>query len=178
MIKGKHVGIRPLQSDDAYILFKWFNDPKVIGDLGIREPRPSISMEEEMDIVQDKIGKRSIRPFLLQDLILDVPAGLAELTHIDVKNASAKIFVVIGEPELFTDEFFLESLGLTTGVAFRTMNLHRLEVRVPAYNERLIRLYLSSGFETEGRLRHDHFRHGNYVDSIILSKIREAGGMN
>lgn len=178
MIKGKHVGIRPLQSDDAWILFKWFNDPKVTEKLGIREVRVSVSIEEEMDIVQEKIGKRSVRPFLVHDLDLDVPAGLAELTHIDVKNASAKVFLVIGEPELFTDGFFLEALEMVVNVAFRTMNLHRLEVRVPAYNERLIRLYLSSGFESEGRLRHDHFRHGAYVDSVILSKIREIGGMN
>jgi RimJ/RimL family protein N-acetyltransferase len=176
MIKGKHVGIRPLQSDDAWILFKWFNDPKVTGNLGIREPRPSISLEEEMELTQDKIGKRTVRPFMVQDLVLDVPAGLAELTHIDVKNASAKIFLVIGEPELFTDGFFLESLGLVSDVAFRNMNLHRLEVRVPAYNDRLVRLYQASGFETEGRLRHDHFRQGEYVDSIILSRIRGPGG--
>jgi RimJ/RimL family protein N-acetyltransferase len=178
MIKGKHVGIRPLQSDDAWILFKWFNDPKVTEDLGVREPRPSISLEEEMEIVQDKIGKRSVRPFLIQDLDLDVPAGVGELTHIDVKNASAKVFVVVGETQLFTDAFFLESLGLVVDVAFRTMNLHRLEVRVPAYNDRLIRLYRYSGFEMEGRLRHDHFRHGAYVDSVILSKLRDAGGLN
>ena len=176
MIKGKHVGIRPLQSDDAWILFKWFNDPKVIDDLGIREPRPSISLEEEMEIVQDKIGKRSVRPFLVQDLDLDVPGGLAELTHIDVKNASAHVFLVIGEPHLFTDVFFLDSLEMVVNVAFQTMNLHRIEVRVPAYNERLIGLYLTSGFEVEGRLRHDHFRHGNYVDSVILAKIREERG--
>ena len=176
MIKGKHVGIRPLQSDDAWILLKWFNDPKVTDDLGIREPRPSISIEEEMELTQDKIGKRSIRPFIVQDMDLYVPAGLAELTHIDLKNASAKIFLVIGESELFSDCFFLESLKMVTGIAFQTMNLHRLEARVPAYNDRLINLYLSSGFEMEGRLRHDHFRHGAYVDSVILSKIHETGG--
>ena len=178
MIKGKHVGIRPLQSDDAWILFKWFNDPKVTNDLGVREPRPSISLEEEMEIAQEKIGKRSVRPFLVHDLDLDIPAGFAELNHIDVKNASAKMFLVIGEPELFSDTFFTESLGLVVNVAFRNMNLHRLEVRVPAYNERFIRLYTSSGFELEGRLRHDHFRHGSYVDSVILSKIRDDGGVN
>jgi RimJ/RimL family protein N-acetyltransferase len=173
MIKGKHVGIRPLQSDDAYILFKWFNDPKVTSSLGVREPRASISLEEEMEIAQDKIGKRSVRPFLVHDLDLDVPAGFAELNHIDVKNASAKIFLVIGEPELFSDSFFTESLELVVGVAFNNMNLHRLEVRVPAYNDRLIRLYGGSGFQMEGRLRHDHFRHGAYVDSVILSRIRD-----
>ena len=178
MIKGKHVGIRPLQSDDAWILFKWFNDPKVTDNLGIREPRPSISLEEEMELTQEKVGKRSVRPFILEDLDLNIPAGMAELTHIDLKNASAKIFLVIGEPELFTDGFFLESLGMVTGIAFRTMNLHRLEVRVPAYNERLINLYTSSGFELEGKLRHDHFRHGAYVDSVILSKITDIGDTN
>lgn len=178
MIKGKHIGIRPLQSDDAWILFKWFNDPKVTEDLGVREPRPSISLDEEMELVQAKIGKRTVRPFLIQDLILDVAAGLGELTHIDVKNASARVFLVIGEPNLFTDSFFLEALGMVMDVAFRTMNLHRVEVRVPAYNERLVGLYLSSGFEMEGRLRHDHFRHGSYVDSVILSKIRDDGSVN
>jgi len=176
MIRGKHVGIRPLQSDDAWILFKWFNDPKVIDNLGIREPRPSISLEEEMEIVQDKIGKRSVRPFLVHDLDLDVPAGMAELTHIDVKNASAHIFLVIGEPELFTDVFYLESLNMVLNVAFQSMNLHRIEVRVPAYNERLIGLYLSSGFVVGGRLQHDHFRHGSYVDSVIMARIRNEGG--
>jgi RimJ/RimL family protein N-acetyltransferase len=176
MIRGKHVGIRPLQSDDAWILFKWFNDPKVIDDLGIREPRPSISLEEEMEIVQAKIGKRSVRPFLVHDLDLDVPAGLAELTHIEVKNASAHIFLVIGEPELFTDVFFKESLNMVMDVALQSMNLHRIEVRVPAYNERLIGLYLSCGFVMEGRLRHDHFRHGSYVDSVIMAMIRGEGG--
>jgi RimJ/RimL family protein N-acetyltransferase len=113
---------------------------------------------------------------MVQDLDLDVSAGLAELTHIDVKNASAKVFMVIGEPELFTDGLFRESLGMVMDVAFKTMNLHRIEVRVPSYNERLIRLYQSSGFEIEGHLRHDHFRHGSYVDSTILSKIRDDGG--
>jgi RimJ/RimL family protein N-acetyltransferase len=178
MIKGKHVGIRPLQSDDAWILFKWFNDPKVTEDLGIKEPRPSISLDEEMEILQDKIGKRSVRPFLLHDLDLDMAAGLGELTHIDVKNASARVFLVIGEPELFSDSFFLESLDLIVDMGFQTMNLHRLEVRVPAYNVRVIDLYLSAGFEMEGRLRHDHFRHGAYVDTVIFSKLSNAGGMN
>ena len=60
-----------------------------------------------MELTQDKIGKRSIRPFIVQDMDLAVPAGLAELTHIDLKNASAKIFLVIGESELFSDGFFL-----------------------------------------------------------------------
>lgn len=52
------------------------------------------------------------------------------------------------------------------------LNLTRLELEVYSDNEAAIRLYERFGFEREGTLRQHAFRAGQYVDSIVMSRLR------
>ena len=52
------------------------------------------------------------------------------------------------------------------------LNLTRVELEVYADNEAAIHLYERFGFEYEGRLRQHAFRNGNYVDSIVMGRLR------
>jgi L-phenylalanine/L-methionine N-acetyltransferase len=52
------------------------------------------------------------------------------------------------------------------------LNLTRLELEVYADNEAAIRLYERFGFEREGVLRQYAFRNGEYVDSIMMARLR------
>lgn len=52
------------------------------------------------------------------------------------------------------------------------LNLTRLELEVYADNEAGLRLYESFGFEREGVLRRHAFRDGQYVDSIMMARLR------
>ena len=52
------------------------------------------------------------------------------------------------------------------------LNLTRLELEVYADNEAALRLYESFGFEREGVLRRHAFRDGQYVDSIMMARLR------
>lgn len=52
------------------------------------------------------------------------------------------------------------------------LNLMRLELEVYADNESAIRLYERFGFEREGVLRQHAFRNGQYVDSIMMARLR------
>jgi putative acetyltransferase len=54
------------------------------------------------------------------------------------------------------------------------LNLMRLELEVFADNEPAIRLYERFGFEVEGRMRQHAFRDGEYVDSIMMGRLRPA----
>jgi putative acetyltransferase len=52
------------------------------------------------------------------------------------------------------------------------LNLKRLKLAVYVDNEPAIRLYRKFGFEAEGTRRADAFRDGEYVDSLIMARLR------
>lgn len=60
--------------------------------------------------------------------------------------------------------------------ADKWLNLVRIELEVWPDNERAIRLYESFGFEHEGRKRMAGFRDGQYVDSLVMGRIRPGLG--
>lgn len=52
------------------------------------------------------------------------------------------------------------------------LNLTRLELEVYADNQSAIRLYERFGFEVEGTLRQHALRDGEFVDSIVMGRLR------
>ena len=57
------------------------------------------------------------------------------------------------------------------------LNLTRLELEVFTDNEPAIRLYERFGFEREGTLRQYAFRHGRYVDSYTMARLRPPANL-
>lgn len=56
--------------------------------------------------------------------------------------------------------------------ADRWLNIVRIELEVYPDNERAIKLYESFGFVHEGRKRMAAFRDGQYVDMLVMARIR------
>jgi len=54
------------------------------------------------------------------------------------------------------------------------LNLRRIELEVYTDNEAAIKLYERVGFEREGTLRQHAFRGGQYVDSYMMARLRNA----
>ena len=54
------------------------------------------------------------------------------------------------------------------------LNLMRLELQVYADNEQAIHLYERFGFEREGTLRQHAFRDGQYIDSVVMARLRRS----
>jgi len=54
------------------------------------------------------------------------------------------------------------------------LNLTRLELEVYSDNETAVHLYERFGFEREGLMRQHAFRNGQYVDSLMMARLRKS----
>ena len=55
--------------------------------------------------------------------------------------------------------------------AFKSLDLHKLMLRVHADNERAIKSYARAGFEKEAYLKDDVFVNGKYTDIVLMGLI-------
>ncbi len=58
-------------------------------------------------------------------------------------------------------------------IADNYLGLIRVELEVLADNARAIAMYEKLGFVHEGRRRKDSFKHGQYVDVLMMGRVRE-----
>jgi RimJ/RimL family protein N-acetyltransferase len=56
---------------------------------------------------------------------------------------------------------------------FETLNLHRVELEVFAFNPRALRCYEKAGFKKEGTRRQVHFYEGRYHDAFYMGILQE-----
>jgi RimJ/RimL family protein N-acetyltransferase len=176
MLKVMQVGLRPMESEDAWHLFKWFNDQRVLEGLGHHHALFCVSVEEERAIVEKKLTSPINRDFIVVDLGTERPIGWTGLSRIDLRNSSADLDLVIGEPSEWDKGKGTEAARTMVEHAFEVMNLHRVQLRVACHNARAIACFTASGFAVEGTLRDDHFHRGEFASSHIMSALRDEGG--
>jgi RimJ/RimL family protein N-acetyltransferase len=175
MLKGENIGLRSLQTEDVWLLYKWSNDRRVIEDLGAQHALFCVSIEEERKSVEKRLSSPTDRDFIIMDLEKDRAIGWTSLSRIDQRNAAAKLFVLIGETSEWGKGRGKEAVNLLVDHAFNVMNLHRVSLRVPEYNQKAIACFAACGFQKEGVLRDDHHHLGAYMSSHLMSVLRSEG---
>ena len=95
-------------------------------------------------------------------------AGLAFLQGIREVDAKARFAIGLLSPDLLGRGYGGEATRLVLDHAFGRMGLHRVDLRVLAFNERAIAMYRHCGFVEEGRER-DSCRMGpHWYDDVIM----------
>ncbi|MCU0860800.1 MAG: GNAT family N-acetyltransferase [Methanomassiliicoccales archaeon] len=171
MLKGERVGLRPLETEDAILLFKWFNDQRVLEDLGAEHIYFCVSLEEEKAFVEKMLLDRHSRFFIVTRLEGGKPLGLIGLANMDPRNAGCELRLVLGEVEEWGKGYGEEAVRILLRHAFDSLNMHRVWLRVADYNERALRLYRRCGFRDDGALRDDHFHKGGWCSARIMSLL-------
>lgn len=169
MLRGAKVGLRPLETPDVFSLLKWFNDQRVLEDLGAEHIYFCASLEEEKAMVDKMLQDGRSRYFIIMKLDGNKPIGVIGLTNIDLRNASSELRIIIGEVDEWGKGNGEDAVRILLRHAFDAMNLHRVWLRVAEYNERARRLYARCGFRDEGSLREDHFHKASWRSARIMS---------
>ncbi len=176
MVAREEIGLRALQTEDVWLMYRWYNDPRVMEDMMPPQELFAPSMEEVRRAVERAVASSIERCFLIHDAA-GRALGFASFTSIDLRAASAQLTVVIGESEEWGKGLGKETTERMVRYAFSVLNLHRVHVRVAEHNARAIACFEACGFVHEGTLRDDHYHGGRYRASHVMSVLRDEGSI-
>jgi RimJ/RimL family protein N-acetyltransferase len=166
---GEKIYLRPIEEADAATCYPWFSDPEVRAHLGVRA-FPN-NEQGSRDWIR-KVDGRSHQMFALITRAEGAYVGNCDIFKVNLADRNAELAIAIGRKEYWGKGLGREAMRLLCHHAFRTLNLHRVFLRVYATNERAVRCYASVGFKPEGRLREDAYIDGRYVDTIFMGLLR------
>ncbi len=102
--------------------------------------------------------------------------GEARLDGLNEHDGRARLAIGLYDPTKLGIGLGREAVRLVLAHAFDVLGLHRVDLRVLAYNIRAIRCYESCGFVVEGREREsalvDGTRHDDLIMGILASERR------
>jgi len=172
-IYGDRIRLRGAEREDLEKFTEWVNDPEVTRGITLFLPISSIDEEKWFETAMQKPPEE-------KPLVIDIKEGddwrmIGNISffNFDWIVRSAEVGIMIGDKSVWNQGYGTETMHMLLRHAFRTLNLHRLFLRVYSHNVYAIRTYEKVGFVHEGRLRKAVFRDGEYYDLIMMSVLRD-----
>ncbi len=157
---------------DVELYHSWRNDIDVMNSTN---PLLDVySLEETREFVEEVIvNSRSSKSYMIEEKNRDNAIGITSLVEIDLKNRNAECIIDIGEKEFWGKGYGREALLLLLEYAFLELNLHRISLKVFAFNERAVGLYSRIGFKREGISRQALYRNGKWHDIVHMGILKQ-----
>ena len=90
------------------------------------------------------------------------------ITSLLPADCRARLAIGIFDRRFWSRGYGSEAIRLVLGYAFEQLELHRVDLRVLAYNARAIRAYEKCGFVREGVERESAWVDGGWCDDVIM----------
>lgn len=168
VLEGRNVRLRPPRDEDADVRFSLGTNAQISEMYGVDEDdiKP-MTREGAARWVQ----WLSERPHTWVIEIEGTFAGEIRLDNVNLQDRRATMAIGISNPSLLGKGFGTEAIMLLLRHAFIEMKLHRIGIRVLAYNKRAIRAYEKCGFTVEGRERETAYVKGSWHDDIMMGLL-------
>ena len=99
------------------------------------------------------------------------PIGEIRLHSLETKDRTARIAIGMFDPGCLGQGLGTKAMRLVLTYGFDTLGLHRIDLRVLAFNARAIACYQKCGFVIEGRLRQSALIDGERHDDLIMGLL-------
>lgn len=169
VLTGKSVTLRPPKSGDAVARYRLGRNLEIFrmygGSRSDFSPMTMVGAERWLQGIADHDHAWIIET--------DRLIGHIRLDRVDLSDRRATLAMGIDDPESLGKGFGSEAIVLVQAYAFNMLNLHRLSLRVVAYNLRAIRAYEKCGFVMEGREREAAFVDGEWHDDVMMGMLAQ-----
>jgi RimJ/RimL family protein N-acetyltransferase len=164
IFKGQNFLLRAASPDDAQFIMKLECDASIHKMFG----RNSEDLKPySPDDVQQWVQRLIKHPCAW---VIDARGVIGEvrLDRINMQDRRASFGIGILDPAWLGKGIGTQAAQFVLGYAFQTLHLHRVGLRVLAYNARAIRSYQKCGFVIEGREREAGLVDGEWHDGLIM----------
>ncbi len=163
--------LRPGERRDIPLFLRWMNDSRTTRTLLMLSPIGEAMEERWFEQMLEHHG-RDRWYFVICRVEDDRPVGSIDLHDVDLRNGSATLGVVIGDPADTGQGYGSGAIRAIVGFGFDQLRLERIQLEVFDDNEPARRLYERIGFVHEGTRRRAIYRDGTFHDDHLMSILR------
>ncbi len=171
MFFGERIYLRKVTEEDALTYHRWRNDPEVMENTSLS--LDLFTYKETSEFIQSIMESHNSKSYFIMEKENDEAIGITSLMNLDYKNRNSECIIDIGNKDYWGDGYGKEGMELLVQYSFKELNLHKLYLKVFAFNTRAIRLYERIGFEREGELKDHLFRNGKWHNIIEMALFQD-----
>lgn len=177
LLQGKKIKITALREGEEKLLEQWFDDPEFMRyyDVEAAIPKGERGVKDTLDYYNSSNEKLIMALRLAEG---DKLIGVCGFDNIIWTNATAFVFIGIGDKELRNKGLGKEALNLLLDYAFNEMNFYKIQLHVIEYNRPAIKLYESVGFVREGLYREYIYRDGTRYHMFLYGMFKGEWNRN
>lgn len=172
MYEGKKIRLREYRKSDAEVAQNYINDKELKKNLNPGIPYP-YTLQDEEKWFESNTALKDTYSFAIETLGDNVYIGGCGINQVDWKNSNVEIGIFIGNKEYWNKGYGTDAMNVLIRFIFNEMNINKIKLNVYSFNKRALRCYEKCGFKTEGVLRKELYREGNYHDIIVMGLLKE-----
>ena len=170
MIVGKKCYLTDVDSESNEALRAWRNNPEI--RQYFREHR-EITKSMQKDWYEKRVHNNPNQyDFEIHDIETKKLIGHCGLYYVNWVSRMAEFSIYVGDMDYRGKGIGSDALRTLISYGFNQRNLNKIWCEVYSNNAAL-EIYRKIGFVDEGVLRQNHFKDGKYVDSHVLSMLRD-----
>lgn len=170
--EGKKIRLRPLKRSDIDRSILWKNDPETReNSLGYRFPVTE-KMEENWfsSALDDQSRNRVV--FAIETLDKKRLIGFIHLNRIDWISRTCYFGITIGEKDCQGRRMGSDAMEILFRYAFTCLNLQKICLELPSFNEIAFNAYKKFGFLEEGVQRKQLYLEDEYHNIILMGLLK------
>jgi len=158
-LRGEQVTLNVVEESDVSFLMETVNDPDVRDGLSFQRPMTETAEREWIE----RVTSPDCDDVHLLICVDGDAVGTVGLDRVDETNGTAELGYYL-TPEAWGNGYATDAARTLVDHAFTGLRLHRVSARAVAGNEASRRVLEKVGFEHEGVMRDQWFRHGRRED--------------